>query len=225
MAALIKAVIFDFGHVLSQGERPGRSAEMARICGLGVPAFKAVYAEHRPEYDRGRLSGAQYWQLVTERAGRKLGAQDTASLIELDTSNSTELNPLMLGWAGQLAREGLRTAILSNMTCDDMSRMEREGVLERLGSFQVKVFSCRVGLVKPEEAIYRHCLGELELEPVETLFIDDKEVNTEAARRLGMGAFRFRSAEEDRQVPRRSSAGDLQAICRRYDLPLPAELS
>jgi putative hydrolase of the HAD superfamily len=209
MKALIKAVIFDFGHVLSRRERRGRTAEMARICGLGVPAFEAAYARYRPEYDRGRLSGAGYWQLVTERGGRKLAAQDTASLIELDTDNSAELNPVMLGWAEQLAREGLRTAVLSNMTCDDMSRMQREGVLERLGAFEVKVFSCWVSLVKPEGAIYRRCLEELQLEPAETLFIDDKEVNTEAAERLGMRAFRFRSAEQD-----------LPEICRRYGLPL-----
>jgi len=204
MSHSLAAVIFDFGHVLSEKETQGRTAEMARACGLSVPDFKAAYASYRPEYDRGKMNGADYWQLLSKQTGKKLGVEKTASLIELDTLNSTELNPLMLGWAQQLAQEKLRIAILSNMTPDDMSRMQREGVLDRLGAFEVK----------PEKEIYTYCLNLLELEPRETLFIDDKEVNTAAAVERGMRAFRFRSAE-----------ADLPVLCRQYDLPFPEGIS
>jgi putative hydrolase of the HAD superfamily len=214
MSHSLAAVIFDFGHVLSEKETQGRTAEIARACGLSVPDFEASYALYRPEYDRGKMNGTDYWRLLSKQTGKKLGEEETCSLIELDTRNSTELNPLMLGWAQQLAQEKFRIAILSNMTTDDMSRMQREGVLDRLGAFEVKVFSSWVGLVKPEEQIYTYCLKLLELEPHEALFIDDKEVNTAAAVELGMRAYLFRAAE-----------ADLPVLCRQYDLPFPERIS
>ena len=40
-------------------------------------------------------------------------------------------------------------------------------------------------MAKPDPAIYHHVLKELGTEPEETIFIDDKRVNIEAALRAG----------------------------------------
>jgi putative hydrolase of the HAD superfamily len=49
---------------------------------------------------------------------------------------------------------------------------------------------------KPDLPIYRLTLDRLRLEARECLFIDDVEVNCEAARELGMSAVRFSSTAQ-----------------------------
>ena len=55
--------------------------------------------------------------------------------------------------------------------------------------------SCRIGVRKPDEAFYRRMLDDLDVEPWECLFIDDREINCDAAERLGMRAHRFSGVE------------------------------
>ncbi|MGD9892814.1 MAG: HAD family hydrolase [Vicinamibacterales bacterium] len=53
--------------------------------------------------------------------------------------------------------------------------------------FDAVTFSCHVGHVKPEPAIYHHCLNALGLDGGECLFVGDGGSNEfEGARRVGM---------------------------------------
>jgi putative hydrolase of the HAD superfamily len=51
--------------------------------------------------------------------------------------------------------------------------------------------SFEVGAVKPEPEIYLRCLSALGVSPEEALFVDDRAVNIEGARALGMHAVLF----------------------------------
>jgi putative hydrolase of the HAD superfamily len=63
--------------------------------------------------------------------------------------------------------------------------------------FELVVDSAWVGMRKPDPAIYELTLERLgDIEPTECLFIDDNEVNVEAARELGMTAIHFESTEQ-----------------------------
>ena len=46
-------------------------------------------------------------------------------------------------------------------------------------------------MLKPDVEIYKRFLKEYDLKPEECLFVDDMEVNVEAAKKAGMNAFRF----------------------------------
>jgi HAD superfamily hydrolase (TIGR01509 family) len=52
-----------------------------------------------------------------------------------------------------------------------------------------------VGSVKPEPAIYRHVLDGLGVPAERALLIDDRAVNIDAARALGMHGILFRGYE------------------------------
>ena len=56
------------------------------------------------------------------------------------------------------------------------------------------MYSCELGTVKPEPAIYLECCRRLDCAPHEALFLDDKKVNTEAAKKVGMQSYVFHSA-------------------------------
>ena len=86
-------------------------------------------------------------------------------------------------------RPTLRTGLLSNAWCE-----ARNSVSARFGGldvFDVTVFSAEVGLAKPDPAIYKRILQQLEVEASEAVFVDDYLPNVEAAAALGMGAVRF----------------------------------
>jgi HAD superfamily hydrolase (TIGR01509 family) len=117
----------------------------------------------------------------------------------------------MLAWQLKLKQRGIRTAILSNMGDNVLANMERE--FDWLGRFDVLVWSYKLGMAKPEPAIYQHVLKELGVEPGETLFLDDKMVNVEAARALGVRAMQFSTVEKLRR--------DLIAAGLNAELPLP----
>jgi len=54
------------------------------------------------------------------------------------------------------------------------------------GLFEKEYYSHEIGLAKPDQAIYRYVLDENALVPEETLFLDDKDENLEAAREMGI---------------------------------------
>jgi putative hydrolase of the HAD superfamily len=95
---------------------------------------------------------------------------------------------------------------------DVLVNVERE--FEWIDRFDVRVWSCQLGIVKPDPAIYRHTLGKLGVRPEEALFIDDKLANIEAARAVGMQAIEFSTIEQLR--------ADLIAQGFNAQLPLPA---
>ena len=65
-------------------------------------------------------------------------------------------------------------------------------------SYDGEVISCEEQVVKPEPEIYRRLLDRYSLDPAETLFIDDRPVNLEAARTFGISTFLFRHREAQR---------------------------
>ena len=65
--------------------------------------------------------------------------------------------------------------------------------------FSVFFSSCFLGLRKPDEAIYRTALQVTQREPSECIFIDDREVNLECPRELGLATILFRDAAQLRR--------------------------
>jgi len=58
------------------------------------------------------------------------------------------------------------------------------------------VASCDIHLLKPDPAIYNHLLETYQLDPQETVFIDDQIENIEEAKKLGITAIQYRSTKQ-----------------------------
>ena len=127
------------------------------------------------------------------KAGLKLSPAAIEELNHWDARMWITEKPAMLAWLQQLKRAGLRTAILSNMGDTVLQAMERE--CDWLARFDVLVWSYQLQMAKPDAAIYRYALEKLGTRPEETLFIDDRQENVEAAAALGMKAMIFTTVE------------------------------
>ena len=96
---------------------------------------------------------------------------------------------------GDLKRVGYKLYVLSNMSREFIDFLRKMPVYR---CFDGEVISCEEQVVKPEPEIYRRLLDRYSLDPAETLFIDDRPVNLEAARTFGISTFLFRHREAQR---------------------------
>lgn len=205
----LRAVVFDYGIVLTGPPDAAAWANLLRITGLPEERLHYLFWADRPAYDEGKLTGIGFWHKLLREAG--LPMEDAEELNRWDTRLWTVQNPVMVAWQLKLKQRGLKTAILSNMGDDVLASVERE--FDWIHRFDVLVWSCQFGAVKPDPSIYRHTLAELGTQPEETLFIDDKLPNVEAAQALGIQAIEYSSVE---QLHEELIASGLDG-----DLPLP----
>ena len=197
--------------VLTGPPDPKSHAELMRITGLPAEKLDPLYWADRHAFDEGKLTGEAYWRDILHQAGLTLPPSAVKELIHWDGRMWMTLNPPMLAWQGALKARGFLTAILSNIGDTTQQAMERE--LEWLSRFDVLVWSYQLRMAKPDPAIYRYTLEQLGLQPAETLFLDDRQVNVEAAAALGMEALVFTTVDQLR--------ADLIAQGLDKELPLP----
>ncbi len=189
----LRAVIFDYGLVLSGPAEPAARARMLAITGLTPENFDKHYWKHRLDYDRGTLNGRTYWQVVARDTGLSLTQEQIGALIEQDVLLWASINPVMLDWVVRVRASGMKVAILSNMGEDLLAHMRKN--FGWLDDFHHLTWSCELDMIKPEPAIYRHTIEKLEVKPEEALFLDDKIENVEGARQAGLHAILFRNPE------------------------------
>jgi len=208
----LRAVIFDYGMVLTGPQDPESHAALLRITGLSVDRFESLYWVDRHAYDEGKLTGLAFWQKFARDAELHLSPATIDELNHHDARMWTTQNPAMVAWQQQLRQHGLLTAILSNMGDNVLANLERE--FPWIQNFDALVWSFQHLMAKPDPAIYHLVLEKLNVRPTEALFLDDKLVNIEAAQALGMHAIQFSTVDHLR--------AELIALGYDGQLPLPA---
>lgn len=91
-------------------------------------------------------------------------------------------------------RPPLRVILLSNTNAIDIPYIEKQ--FQLLSWADEAILSYQVSMRKPDHHIYQYALHEYDLEPQDTLFIDDLEINVLAAREVGVQAEVYRSPEQ-----------------------------
>jgi putative hydrolase of the HAD superfamily len=211
VALALRAVIFDYGRVLTGPPDPTSHAALLRITGLSADRFESLYWTDRQAYDEGKLTGLEFWRKLVHDARLNLNDSAIEELNTWDARMWTRGDPAMLAWQLAIKERGLLTAIVSNMGDSVHEHMVRE--LDWLSRFDVLIWSYQLRVAKPDPAIYIYALQRLGTQPEETLFIDDKAENVDAAIALGMKGLIFSTVEQLR--------ADLIDSGLSSELPLP----
>jgi putative hydrolase of the HAD superfamily len=207
----VKAVIFDYGMVLSAPPDQVAHANLLEITGMPLEKFEKVYWADRHAYDLGQLNGQTYWEKISKDQGLKLTQEQIDRLIENDVLMWTSINEPMLAWAGQVQDAGIATAILSNMGQEILRYLRQEYAW--LGTFQHHTWSCELGIAKPDPEIYVQTCKALAVPPGDSLFLDDKIENVRAAESVGLQAIHFHSIQTlQRDLEERGLAATLPPV-------------
>jgi putative hydrolase of the HAD superfamily len=181
--------IFDYGGVLVYHQTDSDQVRMAKVAGVPADSFTELYWKQRLDYDKGLVSGEEYWEAVATGAGKFLSAQQIADLTELDNVSWMNFDEPMWDFVSEMRGARKKVAVLSNMP-KDLGRAIRERT-NRFEAFDHVTLSFEVRSAKPEPEIYEECVGGLGTARARTLFFDDRLANVQGAEMLGMRAIEF----------------------------------
>ncbi|MFT3664291.1 HAD family hydrolase [Piscinibacter sp.] len=191
-------VVFDFGGVLFDWHPLALLARLLpRHVGDEASAQRWVeeifqgYRGDWSDFDRGRVEPVALAERIAARTG--LAVDEARRVIEAVPAALRPI-PGSVALLRELHAAGRPLYYLSNMP--EPYARHLEAAHDFVALFRGGVFSSRVGLCKPEAAIFEHCARALALDPARTLFIDDVARNVEAARDAGWRAIRFADAEQ-----------------------------
>ncbi|MGA3103719.1 MAG: HAD family phosphatase [Terriglobales bacterium] len=187
----IAAVIFDYGLVLARCPTIEEFGLMAKMFNVPYEGFYELWENSRNPYDRGDITADEYWHGLASQTNTSLDREQIETLRKIEIEIWVHLDPQMLAWTEKLRDAGMKTAILSNMPLDLAEYVRKN--FRWLDHFAFKTLSAEVRTIKPEPAIYEHTLRGLGVAADQALFIDDRERNIEAARKLGIHGILYES--------------------------------
>ena len=188
---IMKNIVFDLaGVVVARNEArcPQQIMDYFYFINLGetLPDFWN-------DYDRG----TREIDSVAEKLAIFRGSDfETAKRLMLAAITYQETIPATESLIEDLKGAGYRLFVLSNMSKDYIEFLRKLSVFQH---FEGEIISCEVNLIKPEKEIYQLLLDTYNLDPEQTMFIDDRAENVEAAATLGIAPFHF-----DRRNPEKS---------------------
>lgn len=194
MTGQYSAIVFDVGNVLF-GYNP--AAIVDRI--LGQTPYKDDFLTHLflspawQQMDRGDLSVEQLVRQLSE--SMVIPDEAIAHIPKLVEEFPDHLDPIhdMLALFDQVSLQ-YQTHILSNFQDRPFDRLCR--LYPVLNQARAQVVSAKVNMMKPEPEIYHHLLGHYNLDPAQTIFIDDLTANIDAADQFGIKGILYQSPEQ-----------------------------
>jgi putative hydrolase of the HAD superfamily len=186
--------MFDYGGVMVHHQSDNDQAKLAHIAGIPKDVFTELYWSERCDYDKDLISGIEYWQIVAQRGGTTFTEQVIQELIDLDNQTWMQFDSVMWEWIDQLRGAGKRVGLISNMPRDLGEALKSS--TQKLSNFDQVTLSYEIRAVKPEPAVYEHCLEGLNTPPEQTLFLDDRIENVQGAELLGIRAIQFTSRDD-----------------------------
>ncbi|HVJ07345.1 MAG TPA: HAD family phosphatase [Acidisarcina sp.] len=190
----LRAVVFDYGMVLSAPLDPQARRGMIATTGLSPEVFDHYYWSNRHDFDRGALDGQAYWQKIARDTDIRLSEEQVNHLLTLDAYGWMSLNEPALAWAQQVQAAGMKTGILSNIGDTQVVEMKRQ--FGWLKDFNHCTWSYELKMAKPEPEIYRYTVAKLGVAPEQALFLDDRAENIRGAESVGMCGFVFRNMQQ-----------------------------
>lgn len=202
----MKNIIFDYGNVLKSFEKEKVVSKFTDK--KEEQEFLLNKVIHSPEWgeygliDTGYLTHEQIINTINDRSNNKY--KDLVTNFMKNYYKYMYFQEELLDIIKELKKQGYKIYLLSNT--NEFMYEKNLNQVEYL--FDGIVLSYKVHLLKPYEAIYKYLLDTYNLNPKESLFIDDREDNIKTANSLGING---RKVEPD-------NAEDVKRVLREYKI-------
>ncbi|HQQ93745.1 MAG TPA: HAD family phosphatase [Bacteroidia bacterium] len=188
----IENIIFDLGGVIINLDL---QRSISAFNQLSEVPFESIYTQAKQsslfdELDKGKLGAESFFRQLRHELNYQ-GPEET--LLQAWNAMLLDVPEHRLDLLVQV-KQNYRSFLLSNTCEPHISAFERQlylehGVKNFEDYFDRVYYSCRLGLRKPELAIFKRVLDENGLEADKTVFIDDSIQHVKAAGECGINAY------------------------------------
>ncbi|WP_046745409.1 HAD family hydrolase [Kordia zhangzhouensis] len=192
---MIKNIIFDYGDIFINLDKTATARELHK---LGINDFTPEMIVKNQAYEKGLISTDAfvhfYHELFPKTSKNELIDAWNAILLDFPRHR--------LEFIQKLANnKNYRLFLLSNTNDLHISWIQQDWGIELYEEFKKNFeqfyLSHEIQLRKPDTEIYEFVLSKNDLKATETLFIDDTQENTDAAKTLGIHVWNLNPEKED----------------------------
>ena len=187
----VKAVIWDLAGVLLLTIRGSFNSMLAER--LGVPekdVERVIYSPQNALWDLGEMSDDEFYDFMLGTLGLP---PEKKAAIESFVIDDFYIDPPLLDYIRAL-RARVTTVLLTNFPAHVHDHFRKAWFID--GAFDHVIASCDVKLLKPDPRMYALALQRAGCRAEEAVFIDDRAVNVEGARDLGLQAVLYETREQ-----------------------------
>ncbi len=184
--------------------QPQQSQALANRLGVTAAEFEQAAKPLAPQFELGTISELERMQQICRQLLRTdaVDAELVKQLVVLERimfTSGVQLYPGVLELLETLRQQRLLVAICSNANLMSKHAVELHGLAEAVDK---AVFSCDVGLAKPQAQIYLKAAALLFVDPNRCLFVTDgPPLEITAARQVGMQVVQVRHPDADGHLP------------------------
>ena len=137
------------------------------------------YSDLINDYNRSTIEPTEFWKLIYINLGEKLGSDLRAKTYQI------EINSELVSF--------LKTRSENKYILSDCSKDKKEIILKKIPdiNFRHKFFSCDSKTLKRDQSLFKFAMKSENIEPNNSLFIDDSMKNLQVAKDLGFQTFLF----------------------------------
>ena len=185
-----KALIFDLGGVLIDYDGQATLQAVWKLCDCSLTRLETIVREVDRPFGLGQLNSAHLYAILQKQAGVTAPYQAVATAF----CSRQQRNERGLAFARRLHEEpDVSIGIISNTNPIHAAWLYAH--IPEFESFSPVLLSHEIGFLKPDPPIYRLALERVGCEAEESIFIDDRQVNVDAAKKVGMNAILYQDRE------------------------------
>ena len=191
---MIKNIVFDFGDIFINLDKKLFAEELQKI---HISQESEEMLPILQQYEMGLVSTDKFLTFFEERLSvsqDKLKRAWNSILLDFPKERLRFIQNLSKS-------KKYRLFLLSNTNDLHISWIQQNWGMEQYNAFKICFeqfyLSHEINLRKPNNNIYEFVLTSNDLEPKETLFIDDTKENTDAAKALGIHIWNLKPGKED----------------------------
>jgi len=190
---MIKTIIFDYDGVVKKSQK--LSLDIVDLYKISIEEYEKFLPQLKPiieKFDKGLTTEENFWIEFSHILGRDVPENCKEKAKKMYKDKFVFFSEV-IGLIEKLKSEGFRLSILSNMFPYQLEIIKE---INGCSLFDDLFFSCERGIKKPDLEFYELVIREMDANPQECLFIDDKEENLVPAKKIGMKTVLAKNQEQ-----------------------------
>lgn len=187
----ITTIFWDFAGVVLHTVKGTFNSLLAERLGVPLAAVeKVISSPMNDKWDIDEVDDMTFYTYLLQETGQPL---EKMPIIERFVVKDFYVDAGILAYIKSL-RSRCQTILLTNFPSHIHTFLKTDWIID--GAFDDLIASCDVKLIKPDPAIYKLALERAGCKPQESVFIDDRLVNVQAAQKLGVHGIVFETQEQ-----------------------------